>query len=97
MAILVTDEVGEGNLGMVTAFCHHNQAKMETSNALSVLHQCDLLEPSVVVVRRYTETPLYPLRVLLFPLSRCKHSLQGCFLHPVPTGPAMLMQITPLF
>ena len=57
MAILVTDGMGEGNLGMVTTFCCHNQAKMEASNSLSALHQCDSLKPSVVVVRRYTNTP----------------------------------------
>ena len=42
-AILITDGVGEGNLGMGTTFCHHNQAKMEASDALSayinVTHQ----------------------------------------------------------
>ena len=51
---------GEGNLGMVTTFCHHDQAKMEASDALSTLHQCDLPEPSGVVVRRYTKTPYIP-------------------------------------
>ena len=60
MAILVTDAVGEGNLGMVTTFCHHDQAKLEASDALSALCKCDLLEPSVVVVRRYTNTPYIP-------------------------------------
>ena len=54
MVILVTDGVGEGNLGMVTTFCLNDQAKVEASKALSALCQCDLLEPSVVVVRRYT-------------------------------------------
>ena len=38
MVILVTDGVGEGNMGMVTTFCCHDQAKMEASNALSALH-----------------------------------------------------------
>ena len=56
MVILVTDGVGEGNLGMVTTFCHHDQSKMQATDALSALHQCKLLEPSVVVVRRYTNT-----------------------------------------
>ena len=51
------DEVGEGNLGMVTTFSCHDQAKVETSKALSALNQCNLLEPSVVVVRRYTNSP----------------------------------------
>ena len=62
MAILVTDGVGEENPGMVTTFCHLDQAKMEASSALSALHQCDSLEPSVVVVRRYTNTPYIPRR-----------------------------------
>ena len=48
VVILVMDEVGEGNLGMVTTFCHQNQTKVETSEALSALHQCNSLEPSVV-------------------------------------------------
>ena len=58
MAILFTDGVREGNLGMVTTFCHHHQARMETSDALSALCQCNLPEPNVVVVRRYTRTPM---------------------------------------
>ena len=31
MAILFTDVVAEGNLGMMTTFYHHDQAKMEAS------------------------------------------------------------------
>ena len=58
--ILVTDGVGEGNLGTVTTFYHHNQAKLEDSKALSALCQCDSLEPSVVVVRRYTNSAYIP-------------------------------------
>ena len=54
MVILVMDVVVEGNLGMVTTFCCHNQAKMEVSEAVSALCQCKSPEPSVVVVRRYT-------------------------------------------
>ena len=34
--------------------------KMEASNALSALCQCSSLETSVVVVRRYTNTPYIP-------------------------------------
>ena len=41
----------------------------------SALCQCDLLEPSVVVVKRYTKHSLYSLRVLLSPLSRCEDTL----------------------
>ena len=60
MVILDMDGVGEGNLGMVTPFCCHNQAKVEAFKALSALCQCDSLEPSVVVVRRYTNSPYIP-------------------------------------
>ena len=38
MVISITDGVGEGNMGMVTTFCHNNQAKIEASDALSTLH-----------------------------------------------------------
>ena len=60
MVILIRDGVEEGDLGMVTTFCCHDQVKMEASDALSVLHQCDSPELSVVVVRRYTNTPYIP-------------------------------------
>ena len=60
MAILVTDWVEEENLGMVTTFCHHDQAKVEASEALTALHQHDSLEPSVVGVRRYPNSPFLP-------------------------------------
>ena len=51
--ILITNGMGERDLGMVTVFCHPNQAKMETCDALSALCQCDSSEPNMVVVRRY--------------------------------------------
>ena len=60
MAILITDGVGEGNLGMVTTFYHHNQNKMESSDALPAICQCNAPEPSVVVTRRHTNTPYIP-------------------------------------
>ena len=39
---------------------------------------------------------LYPLGGLPSPLSRHEHTLWGSFLHPVPTGQAISMQIAPL-
>ena len=60
MAIPITDGVGEENLGMVTIFCYHNQNKMEASDALSALCQHDSPQPTVVVIRRYTNTPYIP-------------------------------------
>ena len=61
MMILITDGVGEESLGMVMVFCHHDQNKKEASDALSALHQQDSPEASVVVVRKYTNTPYIPL------------------------------------
>ena len=58
--ILLTDEVGEGVLGMVTIFCHPDQARIECCDALSALHQCGSLKPCMVVVRRYSNTPYIP-------------------------------------
>ena len=60
--ILITDGVGEENLGMVTVFCCHNHNKMEASDALAALWQCNSPQPSVVVIRRHTNTPyiFYP-------------------------------------
>ena len=49
MAILIIDGVGEENQGMVTIFCHHDQNKMEASDALSALCQYDSPEPSVTI------------------------------------------------
>ena len=60
IVILVTGGVGEGKLGMVATLCHHDQAKVETSKALFALCQHDSLEPSVVVVRRYTNSLYLP-------------------------------------
>ena len=39
MAVLVTGGVEEGSLSMVTTFCHHDQAKVEPSEVLSILIQ----------------------------------------------------------
>ena len=60
MAVLVRDGVGEGNLGMMITFCHHNQAKVEASEVFFALCQHVSLEPSVVVVRRFTNSPYFP-------------------------------------
>ena len=60
LAICITNGVGEGELGMVTVFCHPHQAKIEACDALSVLYQCNSLESSVVVVRIYSNTAYIP-------------------------------------
>ena len=51
---------------MVTTFCHYNQAKMKASDAVSSLCQCNSLELSVVVARRYTNTLYIPWRTSHF-------------------------------
>ena len=77
-------------------YADHNQAKVEASEALSALCQFDSLEPSAVVVRRFNNSPYLPWGSFWFPLPRHDHSLQGFFIHQIPTGPAMPMQATPL-
>ena len=59
-AILNTNGAGKGDLGMVTVFCHPDHAKREACDALSTLHQPNSSEPSMVVVRRYSNTPCIP-------------------------------------
>ena len=54
---LIIDGVGESDLGMVTVLFHAKQARIEFCNALSILHQHYSCQLSVVVVRRYTNTP----------------------------------------
>ena len=60
MAILVTDAVDEGSLGMVTIFCHSDQAKVEPSPAFSTLSQWDSPEPGIVMMKIFTNSPYYP-------------------------------------
>ena len=60
MAMLITNGVEEGSLGMVNTFHHHDQAKMESSEALSSLYQQDFPELSIVVVKIFTNSPYLP-------------------------------------
>ena len=60
MVVLITDGVKGGYLGMVTAFYHNDQVKMEAAYTLVALHQCDSPEPRVDVVKQYTNTPYIP-------------------------------------
>ena len=54
MAILVTDRVGEGIVGLTTVFCWSNQKKVELSNVLSFLVQWDSPDLGIVVVKIFT-------------------------------------------
>ena len=60
MTVLITNGVEEGSLGMVTTFCHHDEAKVESSEVLSILHQSDSPKLSVVVVKIFTNSPYLP-------------------------------------
>ena len=55
--ILITNGVTEGYLGMVTTSCYHVHIKMEAPDVLAAFHQHDSPEPSIAVVRWYTNTP----------------------------------------
>ena len=70
MVVLVMDGVGEGNLGMVTTFCHHDQAKVEASEVLSALCQCDSAGTKCGCSEEVHQLTLSPMRVLWFPLPR---------------------------
>ena len=60
MAMFSTNGIGGRDLGMVMVFCHPDQARIKACNALSTLWQHDLSELSMVVVRRYSNTPYIP-------------------------------------
>ena len=57
MAILISDGVEKGDLGMVTTFSSHNHTKIEASVVLTTICQCDSPMPRVFVVRCYTNIP----------------------------------------
>ena len=97
MAVLVTDGVGEGNLGMVTTFFQHDQAKMEASEALSALHQCHSPEPSVVVVRSYTNTPYNPWGSSCLPYLDVSTLSWGTFSAQFPLDWLCLCRLLPFF
>ena len=59
MAILITDGVGKGSLGMVTNFCHSDQAEVEPWVMLSTLVHWELHEPAVVVTKIFTNSPYF--------------------------------------
>ena len=76
--------IGECGLGLVTVFCHPDQARMEACDAFFTLCQHDLSQPSMVVVRRYSNTPYIP-RGTSCALYLDMGTLSGghCF-HPIP-------------
>ena len=59
MAILITDGVGEGKLGMVTIFCCSDHAKVEPSVMIPTLIQQDSHELAMVVMKIFN-SPYFP-------------------------------------
>ena len=60
MAILITDGVGEGKLGMMTIFCHSDLVKVEPSVMFLTLAQQYSHEPAVVVMNIFTSPTFFP-------------------------------------
>ena len=97
VVVLNTDGVEEGSLGMVTTFCHHDQAKVEPSEALYTLHQWDSPKLSIVVVKIFANSPYLPPGVFQLPLSGCNHSLIGALTTQFPFDHLCLQQLLPIF
>ena len=64
VAVLVMDREEEESLGMVTTFCHHDQAKVESLEVLSTLLQQDCPKLSIVVVKIFANSPYLPRGLL---------------------------------
>ena len=97
MAILITDGVGKGDLGMVTTFCSHNQVMMEASEVFIALHQCNSPKPSVFMVKRYTNTPFIPWgtsRLLYLNISDLP---RGHFFCPISSEPPVSKEASSIF
>ena len=60
MAILITDGVSKGGLGMVTIFCHFDQVNVEPSVMLLTLIHWVSPEPAMVVMKIFTNSPYFP-------------------------------------
>ena len=60
VVVLITDGVEEGSLGMVTTFCCHDQARVESSEVLFTLWQQDSPKPSVVLAKMFANSPYLP-------------------------------------
>ena len=60
MTVLITNWVEDGSLGMVTTFCCHDQAKVESSEILSTLCQWDSSELRIVVIKIFANSLYFP-------------------------------------
>ena len=85
LVISITNGVREGELGMLTVFCHAHQAKIKACDALSTLDQCNLSELTMVVMSIYSNNPYIP-RGTSHSLYLDMGSLSGgTFLWPIST------------
>ena len=97
MAVLVTDGVEEGSLGMVTTFCSPWPGKggaLRSALHLSPVRLTQTEHSGGEDIHQFT---LPPMGVFQLPLSGCNHSFSGHVNHPIPTGLAAPMQAAPLF
>ena len=60
MAILITNGVGKGSLGILTILCCSDQAKVEPSVTLLTLVHQESPELAVVVMKMFTNLPYFP-------------------------------------
>ena len=91
------DGVGKGRLGMITTFCQSDQMKVESSDALLTLIKQNLPMPGVVVVKVFTNLPYLPWRSFGCPNLDITTLSLGAFNCPIPTCPAAVVQVAPIF
>ena len=96
MAVLIANGVEEGSLGMVTTFCHHDQAKVESSAVLSTLHQWDSPKPSIVVVKIFVNSPYLPCRSSSFLYLDVITFFIRHVSHPIPFRSSLSLVVAPL-
>ena len=96
MVILITNWVGKGSLGMVTVFCHSDQAKVEPLVMLPTLVQWNSHQPVMVVMKIFTSLPYFPWRSFWPPLPGCSHPARGFLNHWISTCMAVPVLVAPV-
>ena len=79
----------------MTTFCSHNQDKVEALEVLNTLHQYDLPDPSIVMVMRYTNTPLLPQGTCRFLYLNVSDLPRGASSAQFPLDPLHLWKLLP--
>ena len=97
LTILAMEGVGEGKLGMMTAFHRTYQTKVETLDAPLTIVQWDSPEPGVVVVKVFTNSPHLPWGSFKSPYLDMTTLSGGALTTQFPTCPAAFPQVVPLF